>query len=139
MIDRVRCTPPHREATYRPTTIHCQAYRCKTATTGGKPYCHDHIRHMPLVQQVERELADYERLSRTGRIKPDDVIAQEILAILSEGLLSSARIARRMHTEVDPERVKEYLVVLERAGLVDVVGNLGRRSAHSMAVLKESA
>jgi hypothetical protein len=103
---------------------HCEMDECRRATREGKPFCSDHVDHLPYVQQVRQRIADRTNevlaVAQKGSraVDPYGPIARDILLTLwINGERSVARLARELN--LDFKLVQEYVKRLRRAKLVD--------------------
>jgi hypothetical protein len=112
----------------RRDTRHCELRGCKRATTGRKPFCTDHIEHMPQVRWLRDELQrredEWEAVRRRGAraVKMEGTTAHEVLQYLK---VHGSRTIRRLAKDLsmDLELVTPYVNALRRKRKVRVTEN----------------
>lgn len=81
--------------------VRCEAPGCHRHTNDGKPYCIDHLDHLPypaMLMEREREREREGVAARGGRVRSDGLLAQELLWYLQhiDPCQSARRIGQRL-------------------------------------------
>ncbi|MEZ6187370.1 MAG: hypothetical protein R3F62_20455 [Planctomycetota bacterium] len=103
----------------------CEAEGCQETTRNGKPFCTNHVEHLPyvadLIDTLDARDAELARVQRRGArcVDPTGITAQEILLQLKlYGGRTIARLSRDLMLEEDV--VESYGRALAKLGAVSI-------------------
>jgi predicted transcriptional regulator len=98
---------------------------CNQSTRERKPYCKDHIGHLPYIIDLKARIAEREEEERlvikygAKRVDINSTISKDIISYLKQrGATTYARIAKDMFKPRDPMTMASYLDALVKAGLL---------------------
>src|SRR5699024_7291150 len=79
----------------------CAVRGCNQVPTGRKPYCIDHLEHLPYVQWLKDELArrdeEADRAAKHRPLDPDGPLARDIRGQLEiHGMMTFGRLSREL-------------------------------------------
>jgi predicted HTH transcriptional regulator len=101
----------------------CQEEGCFETTRERKPYCTDHFKQHPYVQQLLKQLSERDaedrRVLMEGSIAVnlDGITVKEIIQLLKQkGPRTEQRLIRELH--LDSSMVHNYVVALRKKGLI---------------------
>lgn len=97
----------------------CQKRGCRSTTTGGKPYCSDHLTELPYIARLREMLEEAEEEGSDEALEPVNVggtIAQDLRRLLTTGPKTVDLLANRLR--LAPGVVLRHVKAMEQAGLV---------------------
>ena len=121
-----RIVIPGRTKEYSETKT-CRAGSCRGTTWEGKPYCLDHVKRHPYVQQLltrlENRIIEDERIRKLGSCAVDvdnpGITLKEIIRILKANKIrTEERLERDLQLPMN--LIHSYCVALQKRGMVKI-------------------